>query len=220
MYNSSHEQSRSLCTEHDWTVIPISDQIPRTSHLCRWDANLTCTTPGPCHSSCRRSASPCRPLARQDESVWTPARLWSLLSSRRLWWRSATFYSQTLDCSWGDWACRSWRCGVSKEVFGRPSAEVPRRRSAARRTTGTSGRAGWRLHRPGRAGSWASDHLTFAWWYRRGRARCSTGRTGKGRVRTWMFLWAGVRREQVERGGARMPSLHGHEQRMIFLSDL
>lgn len=177
---------------------------------------LTCTTPGLCHSSCQRSESRFQPLARPGESWWTPAQLWCLPFSHRLWWRSATFYSQTLSYPWGDWACRR---GESKEVFGRFSAEMPRHCSVshpeAKRRTVISERVFW-LHRPGRAGSWASDHLTFAWWFRLGIVHSSTDKRVKGIISRWMFLWAGERREEVEWRGARMPSLHGHEQCMVF----
>lgn len=181
---------------------------------------LTCTTPVLYHSSCRRSVSRCQPPARLDEFLWTPAQLWSRPFSRQLWWHLVTFYSQTLNCPWGDWGCRSWRCELPKEVFGRFSAEMPQRYSVshptAKRKTGISECAFW-LRQPGRADSWASDHLIFAWWCRQGRVHSSTNMTGRGTIRKWTFLWAGVRRGEVDWRGARMPSLHG--QCMIFLID-
>ena len=91
-----------------WPADPRSAPAVSTA-MYRWA--LTCTTPGLCRSSCRRSASLCQLLAHLDGSWWTPARLSSLPFSHQRWSRSATFYSQTLNSPSEDWECRSWRRG-------------------------------------------------------------------------------------------------------------
>ena len=212
-------------------TLPIWPSDPRSAPgvstaTYRWA--LTCTTPGLCRSSCRRSASLCQLLAHLDGSWWTPARLSSLPFSHQRWSRSATFYSQTLNSPSEDWECRSWRRGGDWRRRRRrrraarassPGAAPPRcsvSPPAARRRRGRiSGAAFW-LHRPGRVDSSAAHHLTCAWRCPRGRVRSSTGRTGTGRAGRWRFWWAGARRGEVDWGGARMPSLHGYEQCMVF----
>lgn len=183
-----------------------------------WAMPLTCTTPDLCHSSCQRSAFRCQQLARPDEFWWTPGQLSFLLSSLQLWWRLATFYCQTLNGSWGGWACYSRRRDERRDVLGQFSAEPPRQRRswphpAANDRTETSGGAAW-LHQL--AGSWSPDHLTFAWRCRRGRARSSTDMKEKEKSSRSMILWAGAWRGEIGWRWARMPSLHIHEQGMIF----
>lgn len=177
---------------------------------------LTCTTPVLCHSSDRRSASRCPPLAHLGEFLWTPEQLWSRPFSHRRWWHLATFYSQTLNCSSEDWVRRSPRPEQLKEVFGWFSAEVRYLVShpTSKRMTGISECALW-LRQSRRADSSASYHLISAWWCRQGKAHSSTDKKGKAIIRIWMFSWADERREEVDWRGARMPSLHG--PRMVFL---
>ena len=181
--------------------------------MCWWGVSraLTCTTPDLCHNSCQRSAFPFQRLARPDGFVWTPGRLWFLLSSRRLWWRSATFCCQTLNGSWGDWACYSWRREEWRDVSGRFSAEPSH--PALRGRTETSGAAAW-LHPLG--GSCSSDQLTSAWRCRRERAHSSTDMTETEKSSKLTSLWIGAWRGDTGWGWARMPSLHVDEQGMVF----